>query len=109
MSAHTNHQIIHDEDGAPAYVVLPYLEYLAVVDQPDDDVTFPHDVVGMHCNGMPLIKAWRKYLKLTQTEVASKLNITQAAYSQIEKSKPHKATLEKVAKALNIQVEQLMD
>jgi transcriptional regulator with XRE-family HTH domain len=48
-------------------------------------------------------------LGLTQKEVAVKMGITQAALSQMESSKKklRKATLEKLASALGIDVEQL--
>ena len=54
------------------------------------------------------IQAWREYLSLTQTELAEKMGITQAAYSQIEKAKKNrKATLQKIAEAMNIDYLQL--
>jgi transcriptional regulator with XRE-family HTH domain len=52
--------------------------------------------------------AWRDHLGLTQAEVAGRVGITQAAYAQMERVKqPRKATLEKVAAALGLEVEQL--
>lgn len=52
--------------------------------------------------------AWREHLSLTQVQVASRMNITQAAYAQMERvEKPRKATLQKVADALGLTVEQL--
>ena len=42
------------------------------------------------------------------SEVAGRIGITQAAYAQMERVKqPRKATLEKVAAALGLEVEQL--
>ena len=47
-------------------------------------------------------------LGLTQAEVAGRIGITQAAYAQMERVKqPRKATVEKVAAALGLEVEQL--
>jgi transcriptional regulator with XRE-family HTH domain len=52
--------------------------------------------------------AWREHFGLTQSEVASRIGITQAAYAQMERVKnPRKATLEKVAEALGLEAEQL--
>jgi transcriptional regulator with XRE-family HTH domain len=52
--------------------------------------------------------AWREHFGLTQSEVASRIGITQAAYAQMERVKqPRKATLEKVAAALGLEAEQL--
>jgi len=46
---------------------------------------------------------------LTQTEIASRMGISQAALSQMEsgEKKLRKASLEKLAKALGVTVEQL--
>lgn len=85
-------------------------EYLKLI--PDEDVTIPHEVVGLVVKkGMSLVKAWRAYLGMTQTEVAKKAGISQAALSQIEKSenKLRTATLEKLARVMDLSVEQLKD
>jgi len=62
-------------------------------------------------NEMPLIKAWRLHLKLTQKEVAEKAGITQAALSQMERTENtnRTATLEKLAFAMGLNVEQVKD
>ena len=61
--------------------------------------------------GMNLVKAWRVHLGMTQAEVAEKAAISQAALSQMEKSenKLRTATLEKLAGAIGLSVEQLRD
>jgi transcriptional regulator with XRE-family HTH domain len=52
--------------------------------------------------------AWREHFGLTQADVAGRIGITQAAYAQMEGVKrPRKATLEKVAAAMGLDVEQL--
>jgi len=58
---------------------------------------------------MSRIRAWREYLKITPKEVADKIGISQAAFSQIEtpNSKIRRITLEKVAKALGLTIDQL--
>lgn len=109
MSALTNIQII-EQNGKPAFAVIPYDEYLKLL--PDEDVTIPHEVVGLVVKkGMNLVKAWRAYLGMTQTEVAKKAGISQAALSQMEKSgnKLRTATLEKLARVMDLSVEQLKD
>lgn len=111
MSALTNAQTIFSEDGKPAFVVLPYDEYIRLTGQPwipkEDGI--PHEVVKMTLGGaMSQVRAWREYLGLTQEEVAKKMGITQAALAQIEQSKrPRTMTLEKLARALGIRFEQL--
>ena len=109
MSALTNIQII-EQNGKPAFAVIPYDEYLKLL--PDEDVTIPHEVVRLVVKkGMNLVKAWRAYLDMTQTEVAKKSGISQAALSQMEKSenKLRTATLEKLARVMDLSVEQLKD
>ncbi|EAY24073.1 helix-turn-helix domain-containing protein [Microscilla marina] len=55
------------------------------------------------------IKKVREAKKLSQKEVALTLNMDQSQYSKIEKGKtdPTTATLEKICKALNIEVAEL--
>lgn len=74
--------------------------------------TIPHEVVGLVVKkGMNLVKAWHTYLGITQAEVAKKAGITQAALSQMEKTdnELRTATLEKLADAMGLSVEQLTD
>ncbi len=74
--------------------------------------SFPHEVVGFCIEqGMSLPAAWRHYRKLTQAELAARMGITQAAVAQLEKpsARLRKGTLEKLAAALGVQAEQLVD
>lgn len=110
MSAHTNIQII-EQNGIPAFAVIPYEDYLKLV-PPDDDDYVPHEVVGLMVKkGYNTIKAWRTHLGLTQKEVAKRAGITQSALSQMESSdnEMRSATLEKLAMAMDLDVEQLTD
>jgi len=61
---------------------------------------------------MNLVKASRTYLKMSQKDVAKQAGITQAALSQMEKADNNKhrtATLEKLANAMGVSVDQLKD
>ncbi|PIE98146.1 MAG: hypothetical protein CR988_04235 [Treponema sp.] len=111
MRGHTNTQIINGKNGKPAFAVIPYDIYQELYKQKDneDNVYIPDDVVGrmIMAKNTP-VQAWREYLGFTQIEIAKKLKISQAAYSQMETAKkPRKATLQKIAKALDIEFEQL--
>ncbi len=109
MSTLTNIQVI-EQDGKPAFAVIPYDEYLKLLS--DEDVTIPHEVVGLVVKkGLNLVKAWRTYLGMTQARVAKKAGISQAALSQMEKSENRlrTATLEKLARSMGLSVEQLKD
>lgn len=108
MNEHTEVQIIK-HNGQPAFAVIPYEEYLRLTSRPADEHTYiPHDVVGMHIAGDSMVKAWRKYLNITQAVLAEKMNLSQPAIAQIERSEdPHSNTLLKVAKAMGIDPELL--
>jgi transcriptional regulator with XRE-family HTH domain len=71
--------------------------------------TVPNEVVNRSFGrGVAPMAAWREHLGLTQAEVAAHIGITQAAYAKMERAKqPRKATLEKVAGAMGLDVEQL--
>jgi len=109
MNVHIDAQIIKDTAGNPAFVVVPYERWL----KQSGIVAglIPNEVVGfMIRDDMTPFRAWREYLGLTQTEVAERADMTQAALSQIESGehKARKATREKLARAMGISVEQLM-
>jgi len=107
MNAPTNIQILKDAKGKPAFVVIPYTEYLSLSKQRAE--TIPNAVVDKVINkDMTPIRAWREHLGLTQTEVARRLGVSQSAYAQQEAKEPvRKSTREKIAKALGIVAEQL--
>jgi predicted transcriptional regulator len=69
----------------------------------------PFEVVTRHIDeGISKAKVWREYLGLTQQQVAERMGNSQAALSKLEKQKrPRRATLERLAQALGISVEQL--
>ena len=74
--------------------------------------TIPHGVVELHIlESKTPIRAWREYKGLSQKEVAERMNISQSAYSQMEKddARLRPATLQKIAAALEISPEQLRD
>lgn len=114
MSEHTDPQIII-QNGKPAFAVIPWDEYQKLiykqVKTDELDVWFPNEVVKANVRGDSLIKAWREYFKLTQTELAAKAGMKQSSLARLEKSttSPRKSTLTKLAKAMEIEVEQLID
>lgn len=106
MNAPASVQIINDSQGEPAFVVIPYADYVA--SQSADD-SVPHEVAGyVLVDELSPAAAWRRYLRLTQAEVAARIGISQAAYAQQEKAKrPRKQTRAKIAEALGIVPEML--
>ena len=108
MNARTKFQIILGKDGKPAFVVVPFEEF-EKMKSVQNASTVPNNVVNLSFDkNLTPMAAWREHLGLTQVQVASRMNITQAAYAQMERvKKPRKATLQKVADALGLTVEQL--
>ena len=106
MSAQTNAQISHGADGRPAFVVIPYADY---VNRHPEENLVPNEVVGyMVKGGLTAVAAWRQHLELSQKEVADRIGISQSAYAQQERAtRPRKATLQKIATALGIAPELL--
>lgn len=108
MKALTNYQTIYGTDGKPAFVVLPYADFIRLYGAIAQGA-IPNAVVGRRImDEVGMLQAWREYLMLTQDEMAERMGISQAGYAQIEAAKrPRKATLEKAAAALGISLEQL--
>lgn len=106
MNALTDIQTIKGADGLPAFVVVPYADYLRRF--AGEASLIPHEVVSATVDGASPMKAWREHLGMTQAEVATRLGVTQAAYAQTEAAgRPRKTTIVRVAQALRITVEQL--
>lgn len=112
MNAHINNVQIIKQNGLPAFAVIPYDDYLTLLPGNQEDDTVPSEVAERAIlENMPLIKAWRLHLGLTQKEVAQKTGISQAALSQMERTenKRRTATLAKLADAMKLSIEQLRD
>ena len=114
INAHIEPQIIKFEDK-PAFAVLPWDVYHELVKNyvPDEsDIWFPHEVVEANVlKGDNLLKSWREYLGLPQSEAAMRAGMSQFEYAELEdqKSNPQMKTLEKLAKAFGISIEQLIE
>jgi DNA-binding XRE family transcriptional regulator len=100
--------VILGRDGKPAFVVVPYDQFQRMQGHTTRG-TVPNEVVNIAFDrGVSPMCAWREHLGLTKVELASRIGISQAAYAQMERARqPRKATLDKVAQGLGIEVEQL--
>ncbi|GAB1669035.1 helix-turn-helix transcriptional regulator [Mannheimia haemolytica] len=109
MKELTNIQYLNNEEGKPAFAVLPIatLEWLNIKTAIETGI--PSAVAGIALdNNYSALRAWREYLGLTQEEVAQRLGISQSAYSQHENAKNlRKTTRIKIAYALGLNEEQL--
>ena len=104
MKTLTKPQII-EQEGKPAFAVIPWDEYLSLTGQTDLPTT-PHEVVSLMIDyDISPMKAWRKYLKMTQQELAEKMEVSQANINKLERknNSPKKSTRIAYAKALGIQ------
>ena len=108
MNARTEFQVIVGADGKPAFVVIPYAQFRKLQSGQGRGAV-PNDVVNLaYERGVSPMAAWREHFGLTQAEIAARIGIAQAAYAQMERVKqPRRATLEKVASAMGLDVEQL--
>ena len=96
-------------EGDQKYVQVPYGEYMEMFCSVHD--ALPHEVVSiMVDHDCGFVGAWRRYRDMTQVDVAKAMDITQAAYSQMESSgRPHLKTRRKLAEIFNVSIEQLTD
>lgn len=109
MKAHTdNVTVLRDASGNPAFVIMPAEDYEKLVGKKEADY-IPSEVVELlFLKKLPIARAWREYLGLSQADVAQQMGITQSAYSRLESRKMHrKTTRAKIAQALGIFEEQL--
>lgn len=112
MKAPTEYQtILHD--GVPAFVLVPFAEFQRVkplLEQSAVKHAVPQEVVEAHVlHDVPLIRAWREYLGQTQGAVAERAGMKQSALARLERGegRPRKATLKKLAEAMNLIVAQI--
>jgi ribosome-binding protein aMBF1 (putative translation factor) len=109
MKTHIDFQMIK-QAGKPAFVVIPYDDFIRFYPEAEKEDGIPHEVVrNMVHNNISRIRAWREHLGFTQKEIAGKIGVSQAALSQIESvgAKPRKPTLAKLAMALGVTSDQL--
>jgi DNA-binding XRE family transcriptional regulator len=111
------HPTVLEACGKPAFVVLPYREYLELIGQPERpapripvDGTIPNEVVQLVItNGWSVIRAWREYLGITQIEMARRLDIRQPTYVGMEAvdAHPRRSTRARIADAMGLHFDQL--
>jgi len=119
MSGGDDVQIVKDKKGKPAFVVIPYARWKAIIggDVEDaflakrhkaargrDDTEVPWDVAKRIVAGENAIKVYREWRGLTQEALARKVDSAKAYISQIETgAKPGgRAILRKIAAALAV-------
>ncbi len=113
MKTHIDYQTI-DYQGNPAFVLVPWDDFKRIRPLLDGDKILstgvPQTVVEAHLlRAIPMIRAWREHIGITQRELAARIGVSQAAVAKLEKpnARPRRATLEKIAEALGIPIENL--
>lgn len=123
-----NLQLI-ERDGKPEWAVLPYDEYLKLLEQAEmledirdydmakaeiergEDELIPAEVVYAILDRENPIKVWREYRGLTQQQLADTAGISKPYLSQIETGKRTGTTeiLSAIAKALNVSLDEVVE
>ncbi|AWK87276.1 helix-turn-helix domain-containing protein [Azospirillum thermophilum] len=91
-------QIIRDQNGNPAFAVLPIEEYERLIEAADEaeairtcdayradrPETFPADLADRLLNGENPVKVFREYRGMTQKQLGEAASVNQSYVSQIE-------------------------
>lgn len=119
---------ILEKNGKPVFAVLPYEEYEALLELAEDaddaavlarfakryargkEETVPAKAVDRLLAGESPLRVWREHRGMTAAQLAEAAGITPAHVSKLESGKgsPSVAVLVKIAKALNVSVEELI-
>lgn len=119
-------QIIN-KDGKPEYAVIPYNDYLVLVENAEmladirdydsarkalssgEEELIPSEVMDRLLDGDNPVRVWREFRSLSAAELAHACGVTAAAISQIEsgKRRPSVALLKKIARTLKVDLDTL--
>ena len=123
----TQIQII-EKDGKPEWAVIPYNLYLQLSEEAEmlqdirdydavkiaiengEEELIPSEVVFAILDGENPIKVWRRYRRLTQSQLATSVGISVSYLSQLETGKRAGTTdvLVAIAKALQVSLDDLV-
>lgn len=121
-----NIQLI-ERDGKPEWAVVPYQEYLRLVEQAEmledirdydaakaalekgEEELIPSEIVFAILDGKNPVKVWREYRGLTQQQLADTAGISKPYLSQIEAGKRTGTSeiLSKIARALHVSLDEI--
>lgn len=117
-----------ERNGKPEWAVLPYEEYLHLVEQAEmledirdydaakaaiergEEELIPSEVVFAILDGRNPIKVWREFRDMSQQQLAERAGISKPYLSQIENDKRRGTTevITAIAKALKISIDELV-
>ena len=113
-------QII-EHNGQPAFAVIPYAEWQAILDRLEDiedradaaaardEETFPIEFVERCLSDEPPLRIWREYRGFTLQALADQCGVTRQMLSMLEhgKTRSSAALLGRLAAALQCEMEDL--
>lgn len=119
-----NHQIIHDSAGRPAFVVIPYADYVktneanlsdealfdgAMSEAGNFGPTVPHSVMTRLVSGEHPVKVFREWRGMTQAELAEEVGFSEVYIGAIERGTRRLSSKVRavVAEALTISADML--
>ena len=123
-----NIQIISNSDKEPAFAVLPYDDYTALIERVErledlrdcqdfeerlargEEELIPGDVVERLVEGENPVRVWREHRGLTQEELGARTGLSGPYLSQIESGK-REGTVKvfaALAKALDVDIDDLV-
>ena len=115
-----DHAQIITSNGKPTFAVLPYEEYLSLLNQVDipdeqlfliaqarDEEFFPSDIIDRILTGKNPVRIYREYRQLIQQELANKIGKSKQYIASIENGakKGSAETLKNIAEALRIDLD----
>lgn len=120
---------ILEKNGKPAFAVLPYEEYKALLEVAEDadDVAalvrfakryargeeeiVPAEILDRLLAGEAPLRVWREHRGMSAAEVAKAVGVTPAHISKLETGRgdPSVAVLAKLSKVLEVSLEELID
>ena len=113
-------QIIHDDEGEPAFAVIPWQEYARLEMVDDEELydqakavggeSFPIEVVDRLLAGEKAVRVYRGCRGMTQKQLAHSAGISTLYLSQIERGRRTGSarTLSALAVALGVGVDDLI-
>lgn len=117
------------KDGKPEYAVIPYADYLRLLEALEDkadaaiiaefheayeagrEFMVPEKILRRELEGESSIKLWREHRGLTQQELATRAGISKPYLSQVETGKRKGAveTRSAIARALGVPLDVLVE
>ena len=91
--------------------IRPYISFDLAITVDFNTSPLPDEVAELYNNGFSLLAAWRRYRGLSQKELSKRAGVPTGTLANHEARwhKPPKRTLQKIAAALEIGIEQLIE